>query len=562
MTPPTEEQPDALAITAVEALVRRIVDRAESNDEGYRRVSLLMTASRSVTQELELTAALQRIIEVARELVGARYGALGVIAPDGGLERFVHSGLTNDQVHDLGAPPTGRGILGAVISDGHSIRLDRLADDHRSVGFPPHHPPMASFLGVPIHVDGAVFGNLYLTEHEAGPFNDLDEAIIATLAGMAGTAIANSRLYEQSQDDRRWLAASERLNRRLLSGELGPDDLADIVETAQSLADAAAVVLVARSTEGVLLARHDDPHGDPGVALELDELMAALRELVLSSDISAVDEVSLPTLADPGFGPLLVVPLQGADDRSAGALLIVRHQHGHAFSVADRETVARFARSVAIARDLARTNIDEQRIALADERDRIARDLHDHVIQSLFAVGLTMQSIVGDPSTPMGARIANQVEAIDSTIRQIRQAIYRLSSPPNAMIYSLRARINVLVRETLEGEQLDSRLDFSGPVDTLVDAGLGDEVAAVIREALSNSVRHAQATTVHVSVAVRGADVTLSVTDDGIGMPETSRRSGLANLDARAHERGGTLTIRPVNPHGTEVLWVVPWEAR
>ena len=512
----------------LDALVERIMQRAVGLDDGYHRVGLLISASEAVTESLDLTTRLQRIVAVARELVGAQYGALGVLGPDGGLERFLHSGLTDEQVRQLGAPPTGRGILGAVITDRHSIRLEHLSNDTRSVGFPAHHPPMNSFLGVPIHVSGTVFGNLYLTEHDDGPFDDIDEAIIVALAAMAGTAIANSRLYEQSQEDRRWLAASERLTQRLLAGEVGPDDLDAIAQAVRELTDAPYVAVVDALDEG-----------------------AQGAELTLRQQ---ADEAQL--------GPVLVVPVQGSADRAAGGLAIARGPHGHPFTEADRETVTRFGRSGAIARELAQARIDEQWLALTDERDRIARDLHDHVIQSLFAVGLSLQAVVGDPSSPTGARIATQVDAIDSTIRQIRQAIYRLSTTPSVNTYSLRARINTLVRETLEGETVDSRLEFSGPVDTLLNLGLGDEVTAVMREALSNAVRHAQATLIEASVAVRGAQVEVLVRDDGVGMPETERRSGLANLATRAHERGGTFTIEPVVPHGTLVRWSVPWEAR
>lgn len=478
---------------ALGALVERIMQRADGLADGYRRVGLLVAASETVTESLALIPRLQTIVSVARELVGARYGALGIIGPNGTLERFLHSGISDDEVARMGDLPAGRGILGAVIAEGRSIRLEHLADDPRSVGFPPHHPAMNSFLGVPIRVGGTVYGNLYLTEHADGPFDETDEAIIAELAAMAGTAIANSRLYELSQDDRRWLAASEQLTQRLLSGELDPDDLATITETVRTLT------------------------GDP------------------EAEVSETAE---------------------------GQLTVRRTSSGHPMPDTELETVDRFTRSVAIARELARARIDQQRIALADERDRIARDLHDHVIQSLFAVGLSLQSVVGDPSTPTGSRIATQVDAIDSIIRQIRQAIYRLSAPPGAATYSLRARINTLVREMLEGEAIDTRLEFNGPVDTLVNLGLGDEVAAVTREALSNTVRHAQATHVEVSVSVRGANVVVSVQDDGVGMPETGRRSGLANLAARAAERGGTFTIEPAAPHGTLVRWSVPWEAQ
>lgn len=514
----------------LDALIERIMQRAEGLEAGYHRVGMLVSAAQAVTESLDLTTQLQRIVGVGRELVGAQYGALGVLAPDGGLERFLHAGFTDEQVRRLGDPPSGRGILGAVITEGRSIRLQHLSDDPRSVGFPAHHPPMSSFLGVPIHVDGTIFGNLYLTEHDDGPFDDTDEAIIAALAAMAGTAIANSRLYEQSQDDRRWLAASEHLTQRLLAGAVMPDDLEAISAIVRELTGAPHVVVVD--------------------ALEADD----------SEGVTLALRRSQPTGAD--LGPVLIAPLQGSADRVGAALGIARGPHGHPFTDAEREMIGRFARSVAIARELARARIDEQWLALTDERDRIARDLHDHVIQSLFAVGLSLQSVVGDPSTPTGARIATQVDAIDSTIRQIRQAIYRLSSPPSAGTYSLRARITTLLRETLADEALDSRLEFSGPVDTLVDLGLGDEVTAVMRESLSNAVRHAQASLVEASVAVRGAQVVVTVRDDGIGMPANGRRSGLANLAARARERGGEFALTAVDPHGTEVRWSVPWEAR
>ena len=508
-----------------DALVRRILDRAETLDEGHHKLGLLVSAAQVFAEDLDVTAALQRIVAVARELVGAQYGALGVIGPNGRLERFLHAGLSDEQVTMLGEPPSGKGILGAVITEGASIRLDHLSHDARSVGFPAHHPPMDSFLGVPINIDGTVFGNLYLTERRDGAFDDVDEEIIATLAGMAATAIANSRLYEQSQNDRRWLTESEKLTQRLLSGAV--DDESAIVEVVRELAQATHVTLV----------NADDTSTD------------------------ARGELARLTGTD-GYGPVLIVPMQGSGDRPAGELGIARGMNGHPFTEAERATITSFARSVAIARELAGARVDEQRIALAEERERIARDLHDHVIQSLFAVGLTLQSVVGDPSTPTGGKIASQVDAIDSTIRQIRQAIYKLSSPPSAATYSLRARINTLVRETLVGEQLDSRLEFSGPVDTLVDTELGDEVAAVLREGLSNVVRHAHATTVEASVAVRGAAVVVTVRDDGVGMPETERRSGLANLASRARERGGTFVIEAASPQGTVVRWSVPWEAR
>ncbi|HET8957149.1 MAG TPA: GAF domain-containing protein [Microcella sp.] len=475
--------------TEIESLVQRVLDDAAGADEGRHRVSLLISAVQAVTRDLDLEIALQRIVEAARQLTRARYGALGVIGPDGRLERFLHAGFDDETVRMLGAPPSGRGILGAVISDDAPIRLPRLSADPRSVGFPAHHPPMDSFLGVPIHVDGAAFGNLYLTEREAGPFDDLDQSVIASLAAMAGTAIANSRRYARSERSRVWLEAAEEVSRRLLAGELSPDDGDGIVEAGRALSGAdAGALLYDRSTDR-----------------------------------------------------LVVGPHEARSDES------------------EDEFLTRFADSVTIARELAKARADEQRIALSDERDRIARDLHDHVIQSLFAIGLGLQSVVGDPTTPTGAKIASQVDAIDSTIRQIRQAIYRLSAPPSAESYSLRARITTLVRELLGDESLDSGLEFAGPVDTLVDSELGDDVVAVVREALANTVRHADARRVDIAIAVRGAEVSIRVADDGRGLGDTSRRSGLDNLRARAVERGGTFTVRDADGGGTVLDWRVPW---
>lgn len=524
------EAPFGQTVAGVQSLVRRMLDFAPSLDEGMHRVSQLVAAGGTVTEDLDLSAALQRIVAVGRELVGARYGALGVIGADGRLERFLHDGLTDEQVQLLGEPPTGRGLLGAVITEGASIRLDRIDADARSVGFPAHHPPMGSFLGVPIPVQGTVYGNLYLTEREGGTFDDVDEEIIATLAAIAGSAIANSRSFERSQHDRAWLEGAEQLTQSILGGEVRESETEAIAAEVTRLSGAPFVVCV-------------------------DAAVDAPAE-------SRAREALLGLAPESALGPVIVLPLQGAAAEPSGAIAIGRGTRGRPYSDSERRRMERFARSIGIARELGRARVDEQRVALADERDRIARDLHDHVIQSLFAVGLTLQSAVGDPTTPTGTRIASQVDAIDSTIRQIRQAIYRLSAPPSASAYSLRARINAIVRETLDDEHLITRLEFAGPVDTLVDTELGDEVAAVLREALSNVVRHADATTVEASVSVRGTEVVLSVLDDGKGIPEGGRRSGLANLAARAHERGGTFSIDAVHPHGTALRWSVPWEAR
>jgi signal transduction histidine kinase len=218
----------------------------------------------------------------------------------------------------------------------------------------------------------------------------------------------------------------------------------------------------------------------------------------------------------------------------------------------------RFARSVAIARELTASRNDRERVALTDERDRIARDLHDHVIQSLFAVGLGLQSVVGSATGQVAARISAQVDAIDVTIRQIRQTIFQLGSTPSAATYSQKQRLNQLVRTILEGEGIDSSLDFRGPVDTLIGSELGEEVSAVLREALSNVVRHAEASRVDISIAVSSTEVRVVVTDNGRGLGSLAHRSGLDNLEHRAETLGGRFAVAGRAPSGTTVDWAVP----
>ena len=511
-------------------LVDLVLDRAESPETARDQLAGLIAATQAISADLDLPTALSTLASVACDLVGARYAAIGVISPDGLLEQFIHVGLTEEQIAALGDLPTGHGILGAVIRDREPIRLADLASDERSAGFPAGHPPMKDFLGVPIRVGGTIYGNLYLTGSAKGAFDDSDEQVIVTLASLAGTTIANARLYAESKLGHRWLSASEEINQRLLSGDIADTDVSFVAELVLALSDA--------SFLSVTL-----PNGEDGPAVSLQ-----FGPLADAADFAP----------DRTLGTTMVLPWADPRTKAPGEMVVAREANAHPFTAADIEMTERFARSVAIARELGSARSDREFVALADERDRIARDLHDHVIQSLFAVGLSIQSIVGSTTGVLAARLATQVDAIDVTIRQIRQTIFQLGSTPTAAAYSQKARLNQLVRTTLEGEGIDSSLDFSGPVDTLIDSELGDEVSAVLREALSNVVRHAEASRVDISVAVSTEQVRVVVTDNGRGLGELAHRSGLANLAARAKQRGGTFTIAARAPSGTTLDWSVP----
>lgn len=548
-------------------LVQQIMERAETPEAARDQLARLVGATQTIASELELPSALRNVVLVACDLVSATYGAIGVVSPDGLLEEFIHVGMADDLVAELGAPPTGRGILGAVIADPHAIRLAELSADPRSVGFPRNHPPMDSFLGVPVRVGGTVYGNLYLTGSSRGEFDETDERIITTLATLAGTAIANARLYEEARLGQRWIAASEEINQRLLSGELDDGDVSFIAGLITELSDAAFVGIVTPVEGGGLfslqlgtIAESGSGSGSLEASTEFAELPRAVIFALEGEHVSwTLRELELAAnqWIDP-FGATMIIPWGESAASPDGALVIARDPAGHPFTSADRQMAERFARSVAIARELASARNDRERVALADERDRIARDLHDHVIQSLFAVGLGLQSVVGSTTGPAAGRVAAQIDAIDVTIRQIRQTIFQLGSAPNAVSYSQKAKLNQIVRTILEGERIDSSLDFSGPVDTLIGSDLAGEIHAVLREALSNVVRHAHASRVDISVAVSTTGVRIVVTDNGRGLGELAHRSGLDNLAARAESRGGRLVIAARAPSGTTLDWSVP----
>lgn len=528
---------------SLDALVDLIVERSETPADSRTQLAKLIAASRAINSELDLQSALHNVVQVACDLVSATFGAIGVISPDGQLESFIHVGMTPELVEHLGAPPTGHGILGAVITDKEPIRLDNLADDPRSAGFPDGHPPMGDFLGVPVRIGDTIYGNLYLTGSKAGVFGDTDQQVIVTLAGMAGTVIANSRLYEEARKRSRWLLASEEINHQLLSVEDPGNNRELIASTILDLAEASFVAFVPR--EG-------DTERHPG-------------SMSSHADNAGNDPWRFgPFAENPDYFPDITeqttLRLAWEESTSSGTvdLVIARSASSHPFTTPEREMIERFSRSVALARELAHARLDRERMALIDERDRIARDLHDHVIQNLFAVGLGLQSLIGKTSGAIAARLTSSVESIDVTISQIRQTIFQLGSAPNADSFSHKASLNKLTRTTLEGKGIDSSLDFRGPIDTLVDTELGDEASAVLREALTNVVRHSQATRVDISVAVTVTTLRIVVSDNGHGIGNTSRRSGISNLEQRAVHRGGSFSITDRQPTGTTLDWVVP----
>lgn len=521
----------------------------------------LVQAMLVVTSGLELDVTLRTIVHTAIGLVDARYGALGVRGDGHELVEFVYEGIDRDMRELIGHLPEGRGVLGVLIDDPRPIRLDDIRHHHASVGFPPNHPPMRTFLGVPVRIRDKVFGNLYLTDKATGqPFSEDDEALAQALAAAAGIAIENARLYEQSRARQSWIEATRDIATEMLSG-------ADPATVFQLIADEA---LKLTGAEATLVA----------VPLDSDELPSDTVELAVAATAGAipdpVSEAPIPvagTLVGQAFtertahkvdnfvlgvgtnaGPALVLPLR-ATDTVAGVVIAFRHISAYPFTDEQLDMMAAFVDQATVAWQLATSQRRMRELDVLTDRDRIARDLHDHVIQRLFAVGLTLQGTIPRARpTEVQQRLSNCVDELQDVIQEIRTAIFDLHGTQLGTT-RLRQRIDEAIAQ-FSTPELRTTVQIVGPL-SVVDATLADHAEAVVREAVSNAVRHARATTLTVSVKV-GDDLLIEVVDDGQGVPDDITGSGLTNLRRRAGDVGGDFTIERAPGGGTLLRWSAP----
>ena len=528
------------------------------------RLHGLLISSRAVMSELGLEAVLRRIVEAACELVDAPYGALGVIAPGSdGLESFVSIGLDDSVVEAIGHLPEGKGLLGALIDDPRPVRETDLSDHPRSVGFPEGHPPMSAFIGVPVHVRGEVFGNLYLTRPDERAFTAEDEEVLLALAVTAGMAIENARLFEDARHREAWLRASTEVTRKLLTGD-GETHLAEIGQQVAALADADVVTVVLSAQDAdtfrVAVAEGREAAVLTGMTYPMTGTLSA--EVMRTGEPVCVEDArqapsGAVTLAERvDVGPVMVLPLRGRE-RVRGTLVVGRSRGRRAFSSSDTEMASTFANHAAMALELADARADRERMLLLDDRARIARDLHDHVIQQLFAAGLTVQGVAARlPDEGAATRLDEVIAGLDDAIRQIRASIFQLRLNEGV---GVRATVHAVVADVRKSLPFEPSVRFVGPVDSASDSSLTDDVAAVVREALTNIARHADAHAASVEVRATNTELVVTVQDDGRGLGDSSRRSGLVNLRWRAEERGGQLLEGPgIGGHGLSLSWVVP----
>jgi signal transduction histidine kinase len=506
----------------------------------------LLDAVVAISSDLDLHSVLYRIVVSACELTTAEYGAMGVIGADGNLDDFITHGIDAEMHKEIGDLPRGRGILRLLIDDPHPLRLDDLRTHPKSYGFPPHHPPMSTFLGVPVRIRGTVFGNLYLTEKAGGgSFTAQDEQLVEALASAAGFVIDNARAYLLSERRRQWLEASAELTEALQPPISIERAMSRFTAAARALSGAVATGVVRLAETGPEIATSDGQ-----AAGRLTGFLPRIADILRQDDHGErIESLQLDEFE------AVVVPLR-AHFAQAGALVAL-FQEGHRITdVEERELLGSFADQAALALDRAQATEDREELAVVSDRDRIARDLHDVVIQRLFATGLQLQgmrSIVVNPE--VGERLEKAVDDLDQTIRDIRTTIFELQHRQGG---SLRSRVRALVKEYVPVLGFAPSIRILGPVDTVVSSTVADQLLAVLREALSNVARHALADQAEVEIAASPDELTLTVTDNGTGLPAERNESGLRNARRRAEVQGGVLELAAGDPTGTVFRWRVP----
>jgi signal transduction histidine kinase len=575
----------ALSRVDLDDLLHELLDRVGQVLISRERLRELLNAVVGIGADLDLRSTLERIVRAACRLTDAQYGALGVIGPDRMLVEFINHGIDDDARAAIGDLPHGHGVLGLLIEDPRPIRLDDISQHPRAYGFPANHPPMRSFLGVPVRIRDQVFGNLYLSEKRGGgQFDQDDEDIMVALSVAAGAAIENARLYAQTRRRQRWLEAAAEITAVLLGEVRRTEALQLVARRAREVAEAdLSLVLLYDPSDGTLRVEVADGVGsDDSADTDTDTdtdaggghptLVGASVPIAGSEFAAVVEEHTFTVVDDLGraagwdvplhTGTALLVPLSFGGE-ALGALVVAYREGSTGFADdPDVALVRTFAGQAALALERARAQEEREQLAVLGDRERIARDLHDVVIQRLFAAGMQLQMAVQLlPKPEARQRIDGVVDDLDLTIRDIRGAIFELrQTGPD----SLRGEMRSIVDEARAALGFRPELRLDGPVDTAVPDEVRSALIAVLREGLSNVVRHAQASSVSIGLVARGEQVELTVADDGCGLPRAGpdasadAANGLRNMRVRAADLGGVFTIETGTAGGTVLTWRVP----
>lgn len=557
--------------------------RTASADRGWRssEVAGLLDAVLGLAADLDLRSVMQRFVDTSVALTGATYGAINVLDSTGTSRAFVQVGVDQLAERMLGSPPHARGVLGRIPDEG-TLRLGDLTEHPAFEGFPPGHPKMGPFLGAAVRVRHKVFGHLYLS-NKPGGFTAGDEEVVVALAAATGVALENAQLYADAERREHWVRAGQDITTMLLSGVDEEDALARIAATAREVADADVAALALPGIDGSLVLEIID-------GLQADELLGAEmpddgraavvlsgEEGMLVEELGMSEHPASPTLG--AFGPALFAPMR-TSGHPVGVLILLRRIGKDQFDRSDLDTAVSFARQAALAFVLAEARQAQDAAALLDERERIARDLHDLAIQQLFATGMQLETVrrraergvaPGDLTQILDAALDN----VDGSVREIRSIVHALRDPDAATSLVERLRREASLARTglgfapslvveLDGAPVpDGTSIAADQLDNRVAPALTDDVVAVVREGLANAARHAHAASVAVRVEVTGAapfgEVVVEVVDDGQGLPDVrERRSGTANLEARARQHHGTCELGPSSTGGARLVWRAP----
>ena len=533
------------------------------------RLRILLDAVVAIASELSLDDVPTRIVRSASTLVGAGYAALGIYfeGPERVLRTFVQHGTDGDVVEAVGDLPTGHGLLELMIDEARTLRLRDVDAHPASYGFPAQHPPMTSFLGVPVRTREQVFGYLYVTEKEGGhDFTEVDESVAVALAAAAGVAIENATLYEEAGRRQAWLSATVEIT-SLLSDDTPTDQaLQAVADRARSVSGADVAWVVSGSDPEVL---HLEVVAGAPVdreAMHALPMRESLASLVVRTGVPvSVDDLATdPRAVDPStldgwpqLGPMMALPLRSGSGIEGVISLAWTPDRIDAFRRLDPGLPTSFAEQAALALQVARSREDRKRMSLLEDRDRIGRDLHDLAIQRLFGVGMGLESTVRMvPEGESARRLRQAIVEIDDTIKDIRRAIFSLGTLEGST--DLQTEVENLVDRAAATMKLRPKLRLEGPIRTTVPGAVASDLLAVVSEALTNVSRHARATSVEVRVVVDQDALEACIADDGRGMPPDVLEGGLHNMRERAAGHGGALTVESGAGTGTTITWRVP----
>ncbi|HWD08634.1 MAG TPA: GAF domain-containing sensor histidine kinase [Actinomycetota bacterium] len=543
-----------------------------------RPLAELVESGLAIAAEHDLDALLSRIAWAARRVVAAKYSAVGVVGPAGDLVKFIHSGIGERTVATIGHLPAGVGVLGALLEEPTPLRINEISRHPRSAGFPDGHPVMHSFLGVPITVRGRVYGRLYLTDKQGAPeFTPEDEGLALMLAAQAGVAIENTALYqkvrargEELAQRLAQLASVDRVGRLLIS-EAGTDEiLRYAAEEARVLTRGtrATLMLLDEETDEMVVRQAVGTVRPDLTGLRLPPGTSKSQAVLRSGRPALVDELR----TDPDINKQVVQslgnPLNGAfaplrvRDRSIGALAVYGQVDGRPFSQDDLLILEMLANQAAVAVENERLTGMLRELAVLEERERIAKELHDGVIQSIYSVGLSLQGSLGLIARD-GARAAQRIDEaiaqLDTVVRDVRNYIFELR-PRLIEEGGLEVALRELARELEINTLANVVVDLGPGACDVLDRRQEVHVVQIVREILSNVARHARAGQVRIGATSHDGYFELDIDDDGVGFDPTTvaRGQGLTNLGERTEELGGTVSINSGTPRGTHHAVRIP----